>query len=185
MKKIIVGLLLGLSLIAFVFLYLKFDRQQYDYGFGCVFCEKKLPYNLEAKLYSDYPQRFYLLDEDGFELIGKGFRFYGNSFTINNLLAYGYNGTSIITKVTDSLNNVKYLASYETKYKNKKGNPEISFKDLSNSDFEKIKGEYHWVELDEEKGNEIRFYRTLSFMGAILSLILLLWHLIRKRKVTH
>ncbi len=184
MKKTAVRLLLGLSFIVFVFFCLKFDAAQYNYGFGSIFCKRKLPYNLEAKLYSDYPQRFYLLDENGLELIGKGFKFYNNSFTINNLLAYGYNDTSIITKVTDSLNNVRYLASYETKYKNKKGNPEISFKDLINSDFEEIKENYQWVELDEEKGNKIRFYRALSFVGAVLSLLLLLWHLIRKRKAT-
>lgn len=182
MKKTIVRLLLGLSLIVFVFLYLKFDIEQYNYGFGCVFCKKKLPYNLEAKLYSDYPQRFYLLDEDGFELIGKGFRFYSNSFTINNLLAYGYNDNSVVVKCTDSLNNVKYLVSYETKYKNKNGNPEISFRDIDNKYLGQVKDDYQWVELDKEKRNKIRFYGALSFLGAIISLLLLLWQFVNRSK---
>ncbi len=164
-------------------LYLKYDSKGFEYGLGCNFCNKKLPYNLTP--ITDRYGSFTLNDEEDFELIGTGFGYKKSSFIIKNFLVYGYNGTSVFAKVTDSLNNVKYLISYETAYKSKKGNPQISFKDLSNSDFEKIKDNYQWVELDEEKGNKIRFYRALSFVGAVLSLLLLLWHLIRKRKATN
>ena len=120
-------------------LYLKYDSKGYEYGLGCNFCNKKLPYNLVPISNSEYPQRFYLNDEEDFELVGIGFSYRKNSFKIKNFLGYGYNDTSVIVKCTDSLNTIRYLTSYETGYKSKNGNPEISFKDLSNSDFEQVK----------------------------------------------
>ncbi len=179
------------NVIAFFFLavgvyfswhYVKCDNKGYEYGLGCNFCNKNLPFNLTSSI--DRYGSFMLNDDEGFALIGNGFGYKESSFIIKDILAYGYNDTAIVMKCVDSLNVTKYLISYETKNKNKKGNPEISFKDLSNSDFEEIKNNYQWVELDEEKGNKIRFYRALSFVGAVLSLLLLLWHLIRKRKAT-
>lgn len=182
MKKSIKIILLFILWVTCVLLYLKFDSKQYDYGWGCTFCNKTLPYNLKPNDY--YDRSFTLMDEDGFEVIGKGFRYYGSSFKVNDLLAYSYNDTSVIVKCTDSLNNIKYLTSYKTKYKNKKGNPEISFRDIDEKYFEQVKNNYLWIELDEEKGNKIRLYRTLSFVGAVLLLLILLWQLIKKRKAT-
>jgi hypothetical protein len=127
-----------------------------------------MPYNL--KPHDGFDFSFTLNDEDGFELVGIGFRYRKSSFTIKNFLAYGYNDTSVIVKCTDSLNAVKYLISYETGYKSKKGNPEISFKDLSNGDFEQIKNNYKWIDIDEEKANTIRFMKFLFMLGAVLSL---------------
>lgn len=75
-----------------------------------------------------------------------------------------------MVKSTDSLSRVRYLVSYETGIKSKKGNPEISFKELSSSDFEQIKEKHYWVDLDIEKAGKFRLYRTLSFIGVLLSL---------------
>ncbi|MFV0290630.1 MAG: hypothetical protein ACK5IJ_07000 [Mangrovibacterium sp.] len=167
-------------------LYLKYDSKGYEYGLGCNFCNRKLPYNIVPVSNSQYPQRFYLKDNDDFELVGIGFSYRKNSFKINDFLGYGYNDTSIIVKCTDSLNNIKYLTSYETKYKSKKGNPEISFKDLSNSDFEKVKDKYSWVLFNNEEAQKVTFKRFLSFLGALLSLILIVWRLfkLRSKKAT-
>jgi hypothetical protein len=67
-----IGLTLSvISLVIFVLLYLVYDSK----GYECNFCKKEMPYNLKPIFYSEYPQRFYLLDEDGFELAGIGFRY--------------------------------------------------------------------------------------------------------------
>ena len=163
--------------------YLKYDSKQYYYGWDCAFCNKALPYNLEPNDY--YDRSFTLMDDDGFELVGIGFKYRRSHFKIENFLGYGYNDTSIVAKVTDSVNNIKYLSSYETGYKSEKGNPEISFEDMPEAKFQQVKEKYNWVDLDEEELMKIRRYKTLSFIGAIISLLLLLWYLIRKRKVTH
>jgi hypothetical protein len=167
--SLVVGILCGLF-------YLKYDNKGFEYGLGCNFCEEKLPYNLIPKI--DQYSSFTLNDEDDFELVGIGFGYIKSSFIIKDFLAYGYNDTSIIVKCTDSLHNIKYLISYETSYKSDKGNPSISFKDIDNN---QIKGRYHWVEIDEEKVNTIRFMKFLFIVGALLSLFLIVRKLLRSK----
>ena len=181
MKKLFPIIIYGLFFCISVFCFIKYDSERFDYGWQCNFCNKKLPYNLVHKFYNDYPQNFILFDEDDFELVGVGFKYYTNSFTIKDFLGYGYNDTSVIVKCTDSLNAIKYLISYETKYKSKKGNPQISFKDLSESDFEQIKSRYQWLEVDKEKYYAISRNKFLSMIGALLSLILFVWRLLKLR----
>ena len=127
-----------------------------------------------------------MLDDDDFELVGRGFKYQRSSFEINNFLGYGYNDASIVVKCTDSLNNVKYLTSYKTGYNSNKGNPEISFEDMEDVNFQQVKEHYQWTDIDEEKGDKIRLYRTLSFIGIIVSLLLILREIFRlkKRKAT-
>lgn len=182
MRKRIWFILPIVSFIVFCSLCIFYDSKGYEYGLGCKFCDKSMPYNLVPIFYSDYPQRFYLKNEDDLELVGNGFRFYGSDFKIKNFLAYGYNETSVVLKCTDSLETINYLISYETKYKSKKGNPEISFKDLSNSDFEQVKVKYQWFEVDKEKGYAIDRYKVLSMLGALLSLIFIIRQIFKLRK---
>lgn len=185
MKKKTSFLFLIVSFIVCVILYLRYDGKGYNYGLGCNFCNKTMPYNLKPQ--ADRYYSFDLLDDDGFELVGSGFRYETTNFKINNFLGYGYNDNSVLVKCTDSLNNIKYLTSYETGYKSKKGNPEISFKDLSNKDFEQVKDKYQWFEIDEEKANTVRFMKFVFMIGALLSLFLLLKRLykLRKANATH
>lgn len=177
-RKLIIVLFVLFSALCILF-YMKYDSRSYDYGFDCNFCDKTMPYKIKPK--ADRYYSFYLFDEDDFELVGRGFRYRESSFTIKDFLAYGYNDTSIIAKVTDSLNNVKYLFSYETGYKSKKGNPEISFRDIDNKYFEQVKNKYQWIEIDEKKAGKIRLYKTLFFIGAVVSLVFL-FCIILKRK---
>lgn len=178
MKKVI-GF--GVSFVVFVLLHLNYDSKGYRYGLECSFCNKNMPYGLTPKQNSDYPQSFYLLDEDDFELTGIGFRHRQSSFKIKNFLGYGYNDTSVLLKCTDSLNNIKYLVSYETGYKSKKGNPSISFKDIDNNEYIQIKDSYQWIEIDEGKANTIRFMKFLFIVGALLSLFFIVRKLLRLR----
>jgi hypothetical protein len=182
MRKRIWIILPIISFIVFVSLYLVYDSKGYEYGLGCDFCNKSMPYNLEPMFYSGYPQSFYLKDEDDFELVGSGFRYQTTDFAIKDFMAYGYNDTSVIAKVTDSLTNVKYLISYETGYKSKKGNPEISFKELSNNDFEQVKDKYKWFEVDKENVYAVDRNKFLSMLGALLSLFFLIRKLLKLRK---
>ncbi|MHC5310114.1 hypothetical protein ACYSNM_08585 [Myroides sp. LJL116] len=167
MKKILGFLVL---FIVFVLLYFKYDSKGYSYGLECSLCNKNMPYGITPKIAFDYPQGFFLLDEDKFELVGVGFRFYNTGFKIKRFLGYGYNDTSVLLKCTDSLNNIKYLVSYEAGYKNKKGNPTISFKEIDNGEHGKIKDSYQWVEIDQEKAYTIRFMKFIFLVGALLSL---------------
>jgi len=127
------------------------------------------------------------LDKDGFELVGIGFRYETTGFKIKDFLAYGYNDTSVLLKCTDSINNIKYLTSYKTGYKSKKGDPEISFKDLGKSDVEQVKDKYQWVEIDKEKGYAVDRNKFLSMLGAVFSLFFVVWRLfkLRSNKATH
>ena len=112
MKKWIPFIFYGLFFCISVFCFIKYDSKRFDYGWKCDFCNKKLPYNLVHKFYDDYPQNFVLFDEDDFELVGIGFKYYASNFKIKDFLAYGYNDTSVVLKFTDSLNTIIYLTSY-------------------------------------------------------------------------
>ncbi len=178
-KKTVGVLALGIVFIIAISMYLRYDKIGYYIGFGCTFCDKNIPYNLNPS--ADRYYSFTLNDEDDFELIGTGFGYKNSSFIIKDFLAYGYNDTSVIVKCTDSLNIARYLVSYETAYKSKKGNPEISFKDLSISDFEQIKDKYQWFEVDEEKANTVRFMKFLFIIGALLSLFFIVKKIFKLR----
>lgn len=173
-RKIIAFFFVLLGVLSVLF-YLKYDSKGYDYGLGCTFCNKTMPYNLKPQ--TDRYYSFVLLDEDDFELTGSGFRHRQSSFKIKNFLGYGYNDTSVLLKCTDSLNNLKYLISYETGYKSNKGNPAISFKDIENSEYNQIKGNYQWIEIDEEKANTIRFMKFIFIIGALFSLFFIVRNL--------
>ena len=116
-------------------------------------------------------------------MAGIGFRYETTNFKIKDFLAYGYNNTSVLLKCTDSLNNIKYLTSYKTGYKSKKGNPKISFKDLSNSDFEQVKDKYQWVEINKEKDYAVDRNKFLSMLGAVFSLFFIIWRLFKLRNI--
>ena len=171
MKKYILSIL-GCCCLVFALLYVKYDRQGGAYGLDCYFCNNNLPYGITARCYSDYPPRFYLVDDDDFELLGSGFRYYRNSFIIKNLLSYGYNDTSIIAKCTDSLNNIKYLISYVTEYKSKNGKPEISFQDLDYTCFQKISTNYLWYNVDNKQIKNIMNKKEVFLILCLLSMFL-------------
>jgi hypothetical protein len=180
MKKTVWILLFSISLIICVLLYLKYDRKGYEYGLGCNFCNTKMPFNLKPHDGTHYS--FTIKDEDDFELVGIGFRYRKSSFKIKDFLAYGYNDTSVIVKCTDSLNKIQYLISYQTKYKSKKNNPEISFKDLNNSDYELLKGKYQWFAVNKEIYYVVERSKFLFMLGALISLLILLSVLLNLRK---
>ena len=127
-------------------LYLKYDTQYY-YGLGCTFCGKIMPFSLTPNM--DRYSSLTLLDDDGFEIVGTGFRHKKSSFKIKDFLGYGYNDTSVVLRCTDSLNNIRYLISYETGYKSNKGTPSVSFKDIEQGEVERVKDNYDWIVLDE------------------------------------
>ena len=90
-----------------------------------------------------------------------------------------YNDTSVLLKCTDSLNNIKYLVSYETGYNRNKGHPDISFKDIDNDEYNKIKDNYQCIEIDKEKANTIRFIKFLYIVGILLLLFIIVRKLLR------
>ena len=181
MKKVIEFIVLGVLFFVFILLYFIYDSTGYYYGLECSFCNKNLPYGLTPKIKSDYPKSFVLLDEDGFELMGIGFRYRQSNFKIKHFLGYGYNDTSVLLKCTDSLNKIKYLVSYETGYKSDKGNPVISFKDIDYDKYSQIKNDYQWIKIDEEKANTIQFMKFIFVVGTLLSLFFIVRKLLRIR----
>ena len=178
MRKHIALIILILLFILNLLLLLKYDKQGYYFGLDCIFCKKDIPFKISPKL--DRYSVFSLIDEDGFEIIGKGFRYNRTDFTIKDFSAYGYNDTSIMIKCTDSLNNWKYLVSYKTGYNSKKGNLEISFRDLNTNNFKIEKEKYQWIEIDEEKANNIRFMKFLFIIGAFVSLFFIIRKLLMR-----
>jgi hypothetical protein len=184
MKKNVLIILFSASFIISTIFYLKYDKVGFYYGLECSFCNEKLPYNLKPHDGGQFS--FTLNDEDDFELVGSRFRYQTTNFTIKDFLAYGYNDTSVVVKCTDSLNTIKFLTSYETGYKSKKGNPEISFKDLSNTDFEQVKSKYQWYEVSKEKYYAVDKNKFLSMLGVFLSLVFVVWRLfkLRSKKAT-
>jgi hypothetical protein len=176
-KKYAWIILFSFSLIVCVLFYLKYDCEGYEYGLGYNFCNKKMPYNLKPHNGTQFS--FTLKDEDDYELVGIGFSYRKSSIKIKDFLAFGYNDTSVVIKCTDSLNTIKYLISYETGYKNKNDNPEISFKDLRNIDYEKVKDKYKWHEVSKEKYYTLDRNKFLLTLGTLLSLFFIIRQLFK------
>lgn len=179
MKKYVLVILFSASFIICSIFFLRYDKVGFYYGLDCSFCKERLPYNLKPNDGEQFS--FTLKDEDDFELVGSRFRYITTNFTIKDFVAYGYNDTSVVIKCTDSLNTIRYLISYETSYKSKKGNPEISFKDLNDSNFESVKDKYQWFEVDKETYYAIDRNKFLSMLGAFFSLFFVIWTLVRLR----
>jgi hypothetical protein len=183
MRKSLIFIALSALLILFVFFYLKNDSDSFYYGYDCKFCSKYLPYNLKPQFYFEYPQKFVLLDEDEFELVNSGFRYETCNFKIKDFLAYGYNDNIVIIKCTDSINNIKYLISYETGDKSKNGNPEISFKDLSEESFKKVKEKLEWFEVSNvDMFKIIKVYKFFFTIGVVLSMLFVVVKLVKLKK---
>jgi len=158
--------------------YLIWDNIGYKYGVGSLSFGTSIPYGSKP----DYTGSFQLIDDDGFEFVGSGFRYRKTNFTIDNFLAYGYNDTSIIVKCTDSLDDLRYLISYETKYKYKSGIPEIGFYEIPEDVYLKKKKYYKWVVLDSSHVLTITRIRAFSFLGALVFGFLFLRYWVRERR---
>lgn len=165
------GALLGVLSILF---YIQYEEKGYYYGQGSIFYKKNILYGITPQQKTDYPQEFVLLDKDGFELIGKGFRYKQTSFKIEDILGYGYNDTSLMLKCTDSLHNIRFLVSYKTGKEDANKLPTISFKDINSKTYHQIKNTYNWIEIDKEKANTIRVIKLISIVGFIFSLFLII-----------
>jgi hypothetical protein len=194
MKKYSLFVIFGCCCAIFSALYVKYDKKAYFYGLDSNFCGQKLPFKISPFYVCEYPQKFVLIDriyKDGYSVaIGDGTRFYRSSFKINDFLSYGYNDTSIIVKCTDSLQNIRYLSSYVTEYKNKNGSPVISFQDLGFADLQKISNSYQWYNVDNETIENImaKKYRflllfVLSAIAFFTSSVILLIKKKRKTKL--
>jgi len=174
--NLLIILTLFVLCIVNVLFYIKHDRVAFYYGDDCTFCNKKLPFEINPYYVSEYPQRFILIDEiskDGYSVkVGSGTRYYGSSFKIKDFLSYGYNDTSIIVKCTDSLNNIKYLSSYVTEYKNNDGSLVIGFQDLSDTCFQKINHNYKWYNVDNKTIENIIDKKNKMELLSILFVIL-------------
>jgi hypothetical protein len=155
-------------------LYLKYDRKGYFLGIECLVCNGKLPYQLKPEYKKGYLGGLKLLDKEGFELVGSGFRFENMNSKILNIISYGYSSNSLIVKCTDSLNTIRYLISYETKYLNDNGSPDISFKSIEYADYEKIKGDFKWLNVDENEVITVQFIKFLFGVGIILLVIFMI-----------
>lgn len=172
----------GLIFIVSVLLYLYYDRESSSYGSTCLFCEHPLPFGMRAKS-GNYAGGLVLVDASDFESVGKGFTYQRAGFKMEDFLAYGYNDTSLIVKCTDSLDNINYLISYKTGYKNEKGYDEISFEKLAIKQFDRIKQKYSWVLLNEEQIKMSAVRKNLVLVGMIISLFFFIGEMINLRKM--
>ena len=176
-------IILTLSILCIIttLFYVRNDKHSYYYGFDCIFQTQKLPLGICPFYVMEYPQRFILIcdvSNDGYDVvIGNGVRYY-DSFSIKDVLSYGYNDTSIVAKCTDSLNNVKYLISCATKYKNKDGSPIISFRDLDNVLLQKKHNNYQWYNVDVKECERVIDGKNRMLLLCILSILLFTTNLI-------
>jgi hypothetical protein len=173
-KKIKYGVIGLLGITFCTYGYLNYDNIGFYYGLDCTFCKKEIPFNIRPNFYDIYPQQFVMIDRKGIELAGSGFNYYKSNFKIKNIKGYGYNDTSIVITATDNIDSIRYLISYQTSYKSDKDNTLISFRDLNNTDLEKIKKNYQWYEFHEEKINTIRFVKFMCVVGTLLSLFFII-----------
>lgn len=121
---------------------------------------------LPRKLYPfvDNQSSFVLKDsnDDDLEVIGIGFRYASMAYPIRNILAYGYNKSSIIV-LCDFHDGKKTLISYVDKY-NSVSFKEISFENMQNDD-------YHWVNVRDSDYANFTKMKSWAFIFSVSFLI--------------
>lgn len=166
--KYIFIVLLSVGLVFSVILYIKQDKNIWAYGLNSHFGKCDMPFGVYPRAHwpAIYPN-VTLIDADDFEMLGAGFRMLESDFTIEDVLSYGYNDTSIIVKCTDSVQQVHYLVSYVTKYKYKNGNNEIEFRELDSLELKKNEKNYKWYNVGAADIEHAANVRTFCFLGII------------------
>jgi hypothetical protein len=130
-----------------LFIYLTIDNKNFINQSSFYHHKRKMPFGIYPVNHYEYPQHFDLIDDDGYEIIGNGFRYEQCDFTIKQIWAYGFNDTSIIVKCSDSLNKIRFLSSFKTGNQSKKGNPEISFREQKHNPCILHNNTYQWYEV--------------------------------------
>lgn len=110
----------------------------------------------------DSHSSFVLKDSNDMEVIGIGFRYATLTSPIRNILAYGYNKSSIIV-LCDFGDCKKNLISYIDKY-NSVSFREISYEQTQNND-------YHWVNIKNTDYNNFTKMKSWSFILSMTFLI--------------
>ena len=93
------------------------DKRCQDYGIPAILFEKTYPMNLKPCFVDYAPLHFVFLDKDGFEYIGKGFKYRNIPFSIDSIMSYGYNSdSSVVVKCIGSDRDIHILefSSYGT-----------------------------------------------------------------------
>lgn len=91
-------------------IFAELDKKCQDYGIPAILFEKTYPMNLKPCFVDYAPLDFVFMDKDGFEYIGKGFKYENISFSIDSILSYGYISDSlIIVKCTGSDRDIHIL----------------------------------------------------------------------------
>lgn len=94
--KICILILMGIFFV-------EIDKKCQNYGVSATLFEKTFPANLKPCFMDYAPLHFVFLDKDGFERIGKGFKYENIPFTIDSIISYGYiNDSSVLVKCIGS-----------------------------------------------------------------------------------
>lgn len=113
--------------------------------YSCSRSNSTLPFKVTH--YSNAYNEFALIDEEGYELIGKGFSYQGSKYLIEEVNEYAYNDTSIIVSCVDTSGQNFFLKSYVTNYVSGFGNETISFEDISDIEYHQLVKAYTLVKI--------------------------------------
>ncbi len=105
---------------------------------------------------------FVLKDSNDMEVIGIGFRYATLASPIRNILAYGYNKSSIIV-LCDFGDCKKNLISYIDNYNS------VSFREISYDQTQN--NEYHWVNINNTDYNFFTKMKSWSFILSVIFFI--------------
>jgi hypothetical protein len=170
--------LVGGGMLFFILIYIKNDKEGFYYGLGCDFCSCKLPYDVSPEM--DNYGGFTLNDNTGFPIIGGGFSFNRSDLKIRNILAYYYDDSSLICKVSDTTGNDKYLSMYVYKKMNQSV---FGFKEVDKSQIQGLSYKNRWFLLNKEYSDNVYLKKKIAVIGIAVS-ILLIYAVIRSRVIT-
>ena len=106
--KICILILMGIFFV-------EIDKKCQNYGVSATLFEKTFPANLKPSFVDYAPLHFVFLDKDGFERIGKGFKYENIPFTIDSIISYGYiNDSSVLVKCIGSDEEIHIIEHFTT-----------------------------------------------------------------------
>lgn len=151
--------------------YYYLDRQLFYYGKNDLPMHNSLPLKIKPEYRHVFEGGIVLWDEHGFAHIGKGVRYFGNDFVINEIIKYGFNDEKLVAQIKDKKNQTYYVET--KKNENPQSKQEIEVKTWSESEQPSFDN-YQWIQLKDNEEQIKKLERWHGYVSLMLFLLIAL-----------
>ncbi len=169
------------TLVTLVAAYAVLDFISYDYGLSCYDYNKHLPYKLKPTTASNLS--FTINDEEGFPVIGIGFKYRTVDFEVCDILSYGYNDTCVIVECSDCTGVKRYLTTAAVPIGDVLEEYPFIFREINSIEKQKSDQQYKWFMISSIHDYNFELYKKYVVFAFLLTMMLLVVVIIWKNRM--